>query len=102
MSLALVELGLGYNDFLELTPFDLAYLYGRYKIKNMIDFTMVRNSFFNAYVNARRGKKDKFIPLFDEIEGKKGNNKIKEKSPEELRKEREEFFKMVKVLGGGC
>ena len=61
----------------------------------------MRNSFANAYVNVKRDKNAKFIPLFDEIEGKEAK-KDKPKSPEELKKEREEFFNMVQQLGGGC
>ena len=101
MSLALVELGLGYSDFLELTPFDLAYLYEKHRQREMVVFTLMRDSFANAYVNVRRDKKTKFIPLFDEIEGN-NSKEVKVKSPKELRKEREEFFSMVRQLEGGC
>lgn len=100
MSLGVIEMGISYNDFLQFTPYDIAYLYDKYKEKQMVDFTLMRNSFLNAYVNARRGKKEKFIPLFEEIEGKKKKEE-KQKTPEELKQEREQFFRMIEELEGG-
>lgn len=98
MALALIELRLSYQDFLELTPFDLAYLYEKNREREMVKFTLMRNTFANAYLNVNRAKNEKFIPLFEEIEG--DSKKEIEKSPDELRKEREEFFNMVQQLGG--
>lgn len=102
MALGIVELGLSYDDFLRFTPFDIAYLYEKHRVKEMVNFTYVRNSFLNAYVNARRDKKAKFIPLFEEIEGSEEKKQKKRKTPEQLRAERDEFFNMIKALEGGC
>ncbi len=95
----MVDLGLSYEDFLNLIPYEVAMLHNR-KIQNdKIKYTYMRNAFMNGYVNANRGKKDKFIPLFEDIDNAKKKRKIM--SPEEVRKARDDFFNIVKSLEGG-
>lgn len=97
----MVDLRLSYEDFLKLTPYEIAMLHNR-KLKNdKIRCTLMRNAFLNGYVNANRGKKDKFIPLFEDIEGSKQRKKERTMTPEEVRKARDDFFSIVESLEGG-
>lgn len=69
--MAMVEIGMSLEDFLNSTPYDVSRLFYAKIDKKSYDNIDMRNAFMNGYYNARRGKKDKFIPL-NGMESSKG------------------------------
>lgn len=59
-----VNFGYTKSDYEQLTPREIAFIYKAWEDKIVADNTHIRNAVMNAYVNARRKKNKKFIPLF--------------------------------------
>ncbi|PED63970.1 hypothetical protein [Priestia megaterium] len=87
--IAIIELKLSKEEFLDLTPYEFSILYEHYARVKKDDYSILRNTVYNAGANLMRGEGDKEIPLFDEID----NVEDEETRIEELKKEREALFK---------
>lgn len=84
--IAVLELGLGKDEFYDLTPYEFSLLVLHHNEQKKTEFTILRNTIYNANLNLKRKKGEKVIPLFEE-EKKNG-----EEDKEKLRKEREALF----------
>lgn len=59
-----VNFGYTKSDYEQLTPCEKAFIYKAWEDKIVSDTTHLRNAFMNGYVNARRKKNKKVIPLW--------------------------------------
>lgn len=97
----MVDLELCLDDFLRLTPAEVAYLHAQKLDRQKYDNVMIRNVIINAMANVNRGKNSKFIKLYADEDGKGGFTKKKPKRErEDILKEIEETKAMVKSLCG--
>lgn len=99
MNIAMVDLGMSYDDFMRLTAYEVASQHNHKIMSNKVHYINIRNAFLNAYCNANRSPKEKFNPLFSDIEGGRKAKKKKKMSREEIMQDREDFFKMLEGLG---
>lgn len=99
MNIAMVDLGMSYDDFMKMTPYEIACQHNYKILSDKVHYVYMRNAFLNAYCNANRSPKEKFNPLFSDIEGGKKTKKKKKMSREEIKQDRNDFFKMLEGLG---
>lgn len=74
-----------------MTPYEFSSLV-LYNKKNLeTEYTLLRNTIYNAHINLNRKKGDKEIPLFEESKEENGINK------DTLKSEREALFSEFKA-----
>ena len=83
---AVLELRISKEEFLDLTPYDFTLLVEHYGEVKKQDYLILRNTIFNAHANLNRKKGTKEIPLFNEVKTQD------ETDVEKLRSEREALF----------
>lgn len=96
--IAVVELGMSLNDFMNSTPYDISRYYYSKTINNTIHNIELRDVVMNGYYNVNRGKKDKFLPLNsyeDKVTTRGGKKK---KSRETMLKEIAEMEEIMKMF----
>lgn len=86
--IALIDFQITKNEFLDLTPFEFSLLIDYKGKADRGKYQVLRNVVFNAGANLLRGKQQKEIKLFEDVE----NISDGEIDVESIKKSREELF----------
>lgn len=60
----MVNLGLSKRDIEDITPTEKAFIIKAWEDKVVLETTLLRDAFLNAYLNANRKKNKAFMPMF--------------------------------------
>lgn len=98
-----VNFGYSKADYEALTPRERLFIYKAWESKIVSDTTHMRNAFMNGYVNARRKKNKRIIPLWKKKRKRADKNMVNDNLQiikENLRKEGRSWVELIYKANG--